>query len=157
MKSEPETYSIDDLVDAKHQEGFWDGVRNYQARNFLRDAMKPGDLAFFYHSSCKVPGIVGIIRITETGCIDHTAFDPKSPYYASESDPAKPRWFGVNIKLVEKWDHIITLEILRQNPLLQNMQLLKKGNRLSVLPVTPEEWLTICGLKFHPTLPTNNS
>lgn len=142
MKSEPNTYSIDDLASAKNQAGFWDGVRNYQARNFLRDAMKPGDLAFFYHSSCAVPGIVGIIEIIETGCVDHTAFDPQSHYFDPAATRDNPRWYGVKFKLVEKFQ-IIPLEILRNNPILHSMQLLKKGNRLSVLPVTEKEWDSI--------------
>lgn len=140
MKSEPETYSIDDLARAKNKTGFWDGVRNYQARNFLRDQMKAGNLAFFYHSSCKIPGIVGIIRITEAGCVDNTAFDPESDYFDPASHHTKPRWYGVKFELVEKLPHIITLESLRHNPLLHDMPLLKRGNRLSVTPVTEQEW-----------------
>jgi predicted RNA-binding protein with PUA-like domain len=145
MKSEPSTYSIDDLARAKNQSGFWDGVRNYQARNFLRDEMKPGDLAFFYHSSCDVPGIVGIIKITETGCVDKTAFDPESPYFDPRSTPDNPRWYGVKFTLVEKFEDMIPLGILRINPILQHMPLLKKGNRLSITPVTQQEWLAIIG------------
>lgn len=140
MKSEPETYSIDDLIRAKDQSGFWDGVRNYQARNFLRDQMKPGDLAFFYHSNCKVPGIVGIIRITETGLVDNTAFDPASDYFDPKSHHTNPRWYGVKFELVEKFPDIISLESLRINPLLQDMILLRRGNRLSITPVTEKEW-----------------
>lgn len=143
MKSEPNTYSIDDLVKAKDRSGFWDGVRNYQARNFLRDTMKPGDLAFFYHSSCPEPGIVGVIKITESGCVDETAFDPRSDYYDPNSLAEKPRWYGVKFVLVEKFADIIPLSILRMNPALNAMQLLQKGNRLSVLPVTATEWQAI--------------
>ncbi len=145
MKSEPSTYSIDDLARAKNQSGFWDGVRNYQARNFLRDGMKPGDLAFFYHSSCDVPGVVGIIKITETGCVDETAFDPESPYFDPRSTPDNPRWYGVKFTLVEQFEDMIPLGMLRINPILQHMQLLKKGNRLSITPVTQQEWFAIIG------------
>ncbi len=143
MKSEPGTYSIDDLVGAKGQVGFWDGVRNYQARNFMRDKMQKDDLAFFYHSSCKVPGIVGIIRITKPGVVDETAFDPKSKYFDADSDPKKPRWYGVEFKLEEKFAHEITLHTLRTIPALKDMQLLQKGNRLSVTPVSDKEWEAI--------------
>lgn len=143
MKSEPGTYSIDDLAHAKAQTGFWDGVRNYQARNFMRDQMQVDDLAFFYHSSCKIPGIVGIMRIIKVNCVDETAFDPQSQYFDPESDPKKPRWYGVKVKLVEKLSDIITLEELRSKPALKEMQLLKRGNRLSVMPVSAHEWQAI--------------
>jgi predicted RNA-binding protein with PUA-like domain len=141
MKSEPCTYSIDVL--AKTKTGFWDGIRNYQVRNLIRDVMQPGDLAFFYHSSCKVPGIVGIMKITSHGKPDETAFDPKSKYFDPGSDPTKPRWFGVDVQLVEKFEKIIPLTDLRDNFALKNMPLLKKGNRLSITPVTEEEWRAI--------------
>lgn len=146
MKSEPSTYSIDDLSQAKAQSGFWDGVRNYQARNFMRSQMQKGDRAFFYHSSCKIPGIVGIIEITQSNCVDETAFDPKSKYFDPDSNPQNPRWYGVKFKLVEKFPQIITLEMLRQNPQLQDMQLLKRGNRLSITPVGAEQWRVIMNL-----------
>ncbi|MFA6036907.1 MAG: EVE domain-containing protein [Legionellales bacterium] len=142
MKSEPTTYSIDDLAKTKKQ-GFWDGIRNYQVRNLLRDVFQPGDLAFFYHSSCKVPGIVGIMEITSRGKPDETAFDPQSHYFDPKSDPKNPRWFGVNVKLVEKFADIITLAELRDNIALENMPLLQRGNRLSITPVTEKEWQAI--------------
>lgn len=146
MKSEPSTYSIDDLARAKGEKGFWDGVRNYQVRNFMRDQMQAGDLAFFYYSSCKVPGIVGIIEVTTTAQPDETAFDPTSKYFDPKSDPKNPRWLGVNIKLVEKFAEIIPLSALRNNPKLAQMPLLQKGNRLSITPVSAQEWQSILAL-----------
>ncbi len=145
MKSEPTTYSIDDLAQARGKKGFWDGVRNYQARNFIR-SMQPGDLAFFYHSSCKVPGIVGIVQVTQSPRPDETAFDPASAYFDPDSKPENPRWFGVDIQLVEKLPEIITLTELRHHPALSELQLLKRGNRLSVMPMTKVEWRVILDL-----------
>lgn len=146
MKSEPSTYSIDDLKKAK--KGFWDGIRNYQARNFIRDQMKSGDLAFFYYSSCKVPGIVGIMQITSKGKPDETAFDPKSHYFDPDSNPATPRWYGVDVTLVEEFETLIPLTALKENFALKNMQLLKRGNRLSIMPVTQGEWQAIMKLRI---------
>jgi predicted RNA-binding protein with PUA-like domain len=143
MKSEPTTYSIEDLEKSPNHIGFWDGVRNYQVRNFMRDLMKPGDLAFFYYSSCKVPGIVGIMEILTEGIPDHTAFNPESRYFDPKSNPDKPQWLGVKVKLIEKFDQIIPLSILRNIPALKDMPLLKKGNRLSITPVTQKEWTAI--------------
>lgn len=140
MKSEPTTYSIEDLEREKSKIGFWDGIRNYQVRNFMRDEMKPGDLAFFYYSSCKVPGVVGIIEITSQAIPDKTALDPTHHYYDAASDPDNPRWLGVHVKLIEKFDDIIPLSDLRNNPALKNMPLMRKGNRLSITPVTQKEW-----------------
>jgi predicted RNA-binding protein with PUA-like domain len=147
MKSEPNTYSIDHLQQAKAQTGFWDGVRNYQARNLIRDKMQVGDLAFFYHSNCKIPGIMGIVEITQSAHPDETAFDPNSKYFDPTSNPKNPRWFGVNVTLVEKFIHIIPLRDLRKNSRLKDMQLLKKGNRLSVSPVSASEWQAILRMK----------
>ena len=146
MKSEPTTYSIDDLSQARGKKGFWDGVRNYQARNFLR-SMQPGDLAFFYHSSCKVPGIVGIVQVTHPARPDETAFDPSSHYFDPDSNPQSPRWFGVDFQLVEKFPAILTLTELRDHPALSELQLLKKGNRLSVMPVSKAQWEVILDLR----------
>jgi predicted RNA-binding protein with PUA-like domain len=140
MKSEPCTYSIDDLAKAKSHIGFWDGIRNYQVRNLIRDTMQIGDLAFFYHSSCKIPGIVGIMKIISTGKPDETAFDPKSKYFDPTSDPKTPRWYGVDVQLGEKFDEIIPLSTLKEMSALKNMPLLKRGNRLSITPVTKTEW-----------------
>lgn len=147
MKSEPNTYSIEDLAKAPGQKGFWDGVRNYQVRGFIRDQMQPGDLAYFYHSSCPVPGIVGIVRITGPAVPDPTAFDPVSQYYDPRSVADAPRWWGVPVQLVEQFTRIITLPLLRQQQKLASMLILKKGNRLSITPVTEQEWLLINQLK----------
>ena len=138
MKSEPSVFSIDDLKYRNTEP--WDGVRNYQARNMLRDAMKKGDLAFFYHSGCDEPGIAGILEITRSGYPDPTAFDPESPHFDPKSDPDNPRWYLVDVKYRRKLKRIITLEELRDHPPLRNMQLLQKGNRLSVTPDSSKEW-----------------
>lgn len=142
MKSEPDTFSIDDLQKAKNQTSPWDGVRNYQARNYIRDEMKIGDLAYFYHSSCKVPAIVGVVEIVKTAYPDKTAFDPASEYYDPQSTKLNPRWYMVDVKLKEKYSPL-SLESLRMNPKLKDFRLLQKGNRLSILPVSLQEWKTI--------------
>ena len=148
MKSEPDVYGINHL----EQEGtdHWDGVRNYQARNMMRDQMKPGDLAFFYHSNTEVPGIVGIMEIVREGYPDHTAFDPESKYYDPKSDPDNPRWFMVDVRFVRKLRRVIPLAELKQYPQLADMPLVKKGNRLSIMPVTPEQWDFILSLEDAP-------
>ena len=140
MKSEPENYSIDDLVAEPNQTDYWDGIRNYQVRNFFRDTMKVGDLAFFYHSNCPVPGIVGTMRIVSEAYTDHTAFDPNEKYYDPKSDPDNPRWLMVDVQLISKFPGIISLAEMRNNPELEQMRVLRRGNRLSVTPVSPEEW-----------------
>lgn len=149
LKSEPQTYSIDDLVQAPQQIGHWEGVRNYQARNFLRD-MRLNDLAFFYHSSCKTPGIVGIVKIVRAGYPDITALDPASQYFDPKSSVQNPRWYQVDVQLVKKLQRIITLGELRQHPPLENMLLLRQGNRLSVMPVSLNEWNVINSLSLQP-------
>jgi predicted RNA-binding protein with PUA-like domain len=148
MKSEPSTFSIDHLAKRKNCTTAWDGVRNYQARNFLRDEMKSGDLAFFYHSSCDVPGIAGIVKIVREGYPDRTAFDPKDDHYDPESDPKNPRWYAVDVQLQTRFDEVITLESLRTHSkgALKEMLLLKRGNRLSITPVTKQEWTFINSL-----------
>jgi predicted RNA-binding protein with PUA-like domain len=145
MKSEPSTFGIDHLTRAKNRTTAWDGVRNYQARNFLRDQMKKGDLAFFYHSSCEVPGIAGIVKIVREGYPDRTAFDKKDDHYDPDSDPQNPRWYVIDVQLETKFDDIITLEVLREHSKgpLKDMLLLKRGNRLSITPVTKQEWTFI--------------
>lgn len=143
MKSEPSTFSIDDLVACSQQTEPWTGVRNYQVRNFLRDEIKRNDLAFFYHSSCEVPGIVGIVKVISDGYPDASAFDPNSHYYDSTSCADEPRWYCVDVQLVKKFQHIISLAELRKNPKLKNMLLLQKGNRLSITPVTQAQWEAI--------------
>jgi predicted RNA-binding protein with PUA-like domain len=144
MKSEPDTFSIDDLARARNQTTGWDGVRNFQARNFLKE-MRKGDLAFFYHSSCEVPGIAGIVTIVGEAYPDRTAFDPKSEYYDPKSTPDNPRWFAVDVKLVDKFAEVISLATLREHEegKLKGMTLLRKGNRLSVTPVTKAQWTFI--------------
>jgi predicted RNA-binding protein with PUA-like domain len=142
FKSEPDAFSIDDLGKAPKQTSAWDGVRNYQARNMLRDSIKKGDLAFFYYSSCDVPGIAGIVSIAREGYPDSSAFDAKSDHYDADSKKDAPRWFVVDVKLVRKFKRIITLDELRgqAEKKLKDFVLLRRGNRLSVMPVTKKDW-----------------
>jgi predicted RNA-binding protein with PUA-like domain len=142
LKSEPDSFSIDALGKALRETTAWDGVRNYQARNMLRDSIKKGDHAFFYHSSCEVPGIAGIVAVVKEGYPDKTAFDPGHHHYDADSDAHEPRWFVVDVKLVRKFDRIITLDELRRHAgkALKDFVLLRRGNRLSVMPVTNKEW-----------------
>ncbi|HET9045944.1 MAG TPA: EVE domain-containing protein [Casimicrobiaceae bacterium] len=139
MKSEPDEFSIDDLIRAKNQSTPWFGVRNYQARNYMRDDMAIGDRAFFYHSSCPEPGIAGIVEVSRKAYPDTTQFDPKSPYYDAKSTRAAPRWMHVDVKLVKK-TRLVRLDELHATPGLEDMVTLRKGNRLSITPVTPDEW-----------------
>lgn len=143
MKSEPSTYGIDTLLSKPNQTDFWDGVRNYQARNFLRDQIKKGDLAFFYHSNCDTPGIVGVMEVVESSTPDKTAFDPDSKYYDPKSTAAHPRWFRVKVKGIRKMTETIPLSQLKSHPGLKNMALCRPGNRLSVMPVSQDEWKVI--------------
>jgi predicted RNA-binding protein with PUA-like domain len=148
MKSEPGAFSIDDLAHSPRQITFWEGVRNYQVRNMLRDEMQVDNQAFFYHSNCAVPGIVGIVKIVKAASPDLSAFDPTSHYYDAKNNSHLPRWYGVKIKLVRKFPQLISLAELRQQPALSDMLLLRKGNRLSITPVTSEEWHCIlAGIK----------
>jgi predicted RNA-binding protein with PUA-like domain len=149
MKSEPEVFGIDDLARAPRRTTGWDGVRNYQARNYMRDGMARGDQAFFYHSNCPEPGIAGIVAITRTGYPDHTAFDPKDPHYDSGSNPAQPRWYMVDVTLVRELEHPILLADLRKyaEKQLKGLALLRRGNRLSILPVSEREWRFILSLE----------
>ena len=133
MKSEPESYSIDDLK--RDKKTHWDGVRNYQVRNFMRDQMKVGDLVLFYHSSAEPPGVAGLAQISKTGYPDPTAWDPKDHHYDPKSDPKNPAWLMVDVKFVEKFPHFVSLPELRANPKLKNLLVLKRGMRLSVQPV----------------------
>lgn len=142
LKSEPSTFGIDHLARAPRKTTSWDGVRNYQARNNLR-AMKKGDEAFFYHSSTEPAGIAGIVEIVREAYPDATAFDPKDDHYDPQSDRDAPRWFVVDVRLVRKFGRVITLDELRSQRALAQMQLLKRGNRLSVLPVSEREWRAI--------------
>ncbi len=145
MKSEPAEFSIDDLVRAAKNTTPWFGVRNYQARNFMRDQMQLGDLAFFYHSSCEVPGIAGIVEIAKLAYPDATQFDRKSSYFDPKATRDNPRWFNVEIRLVKK-TQLVPLSKLRDYPRLAGMQLLQRGNRLSITPVDPAEWKFIMGI-----------
>ncbi len=140
MKSEPDTFSIDDLLHSKNQTAPWDGVRNYQARNYIRDEMKIGDLAYFYHSSCKVPGIVGLMEIVKAPYPDTTAWDRSSPYFDPKSTQQNPRWYMVDVKFKAKYNQPLSLEELKNNPKLSGFKLLDRGNRLSILPITKEQW-----------------
>ena len=139
MKSEPDEFSIDDLVRAPKQTTAWLGVRNYQARNFMRDDMRVGDRAFFYHSSCPEPGIAGIVEISRLAYPDATQFDPKSDYYDPKSTRDAPRWMNVDVKLVRKTP-LVSVQALRETKGLQDMVTLRRGNRLSITPVTAAEW-----------------
>ena len=145
MKSEPETYSIDDLKE--FQRDHWDGIRNYQVRNFFRDQMKIGDKAFFYHSNCKEPGIVGLMEIASEAYPDHTAFDSKEKYFDAKSDPENPRWLMLDVNYIRHTKRNITLSELRDHSSIKEMRLLQKGNRLSVIPMTEKEWDYILGLE----------
>jgi predicted RNA-binding protein with PUA-like domain len=147
MKSEPDVFSIDDLKRMPNRTDKWEGVRNYQARNMMRDDMQPGDLAFFYHSNCKEPGIVGIMKIVRGGYPDHTAFDPDAKYYDPKSDPDNPRWYMVDVRYVRKLKRNITLSELRTHTGLSELPLLRRGNRLSVMPVDARQWDYILGLE----------
>ena len=139
MKSEPDEASIDDALSAKRSCVAWTGVRNYQARNFMRDEMRIGDGVLFYHSSCAEPGIAGLAEVA-SGCYpDPTQFDAKSPYFDPKSDPANPRWLLVDVKATKK-TRLIGLPELRAQPELAEMILLRRGNRLSITPVTAAEW-----------------
>lgn len=140
MKSEPDVFSFNDLKSRKQKGEPWNGVRNYQARNFMRDEMKPGDLVLFYHSSCPIPGIAGIARVNSDAYPDSTQFDPKSEYYDPKATEEKPRWFLVDVAFEKDLDKFISLEELKDQPKLQEMRLLQRGNRLSILPVTREEF-----------------
>ncbi len=142
MKSEPDEFSIDDLVRATRQSTPWFGVRNYQARNYMRDDMRLGDRALFYHSSCPEPGVAGVVEVSRLAYPDTTQFDPKSPYYDAKSTRAAPRWLHVDVKLVRK-TRLVPLAELHATPGLEDMVTLRRGNRLSITPVTADEWRVI--------------
>ena len=145
MKSEPTTFSIDDLIRSPNHVTYWDGVRNYQARNFMR-SMAVGDHVLFYHSNTDPPAVVGIAEVVKTAYPDSTQFDKKDKHYDPASKPSEPRWDMVDIKYVRKFARALTLEELRNENKLKGMVLLKKGSRLSVQPVTPLEWRHIMKL-----------
>ena len=150
MKSEPDVFGIQDLYQRPNQTEPWDGVRNYQARNMMRDAMKLGDQVFFYHSNCDEPGIVGIMEIAKEGYPDLTAFDPDDHHFDPKSDPANPRWIMVDVKFVRQFSRTIGLKELKARPELVSMAVVRPGNRLSVMPVSAEEWAFILGLETAP-------
>ena len=139
MKSEPDECSIDDALAAPGATVPWTGVRNYQARNFMRDAMRVGDGVLFYHSGCAQPGIAGLAEVASTAYPDATQFDPASPYHDPASTPDKPRWLHVDVRALRK-TRLLALAELRGHPELAQMQVLRKGNRLSITPVTEDEW-----------------
>lgn len=147
MKSEPSVFSIDDLKQRPGRTEPWDGVRNYQARNMLRDQMRVGDQAFFYHSSCEVPGIVGVMEIVKPGYPDASAFDRNNPHYDPNSDARTPTWYSVDVRYVKTFKRILSLTELKQQPALADMALLRRGNRLSVMPVSAAQWRFIRALE----------
>jgi predicted RNA-binding protein with PUA-like domain len=142
MKSEPDEVSIDDLAAAPGRTLPWTGVRNFQARNFIRDAMRIGDPVLFYHSSCAVPGIAGLARIAGTPRPDATQFDPASPYFDPRATPERPRWLEIDVTL-ERKTRLLTLAEMRTAPELAGMQVLARGNRLSITPVSPTHWAAV--------------
>jgi predicted RNA-binding protein with PUA-like domain len=148
MKSEPGVFGIDDLAKSPRKTTHWDGVRNFQARNFMRDDMRRGDRAFFYHSSCDEPGVVGIVEIVKEGYPDQTAFDKDDDHFDPDSDPAKPRWYMVDVRLERKFRRAITLTTLREHEqrALKGLALLKRGQRLSITPVSAAHWKFIVDL-----------
>ena len=140
MKTEPTTYSIEDLENESNQTTCWEGVRNYQARNLLRDDIQEGDRVLFYHSACKEPAVVGTAVVSRPGYPDSHAFDKRSKYYDAKSDPENPRWYMVDVTFKQKFKRTISLEELKAIPFLQEMKLLQKGNRLSVMPIDKTHW-----------------
>ena len=147
MKSEPGAFSIEDLASSPKQITHWDGVRNYQARNMMRDQMQPGDKVLFYHSNCNPPGIVGTMQVVKSGYPDFTAWDPDDMHYDPKSSSDNPRWFMVDVQLDRKLKRMITLDELKQNPLLSQFALIKRGNRLSVIPVNEGQWQAILAME----------
>lgn len=145
MKSEPSDVSIDDLASMPGQTVAWYGVRNYQARNFMRDQMRVGDKVFFYHSSCAQPGIAGIAEVSKRAYPDATQFDRESKYFDPKATSGNPRWFNVDVRLIHK-TRLISIKELRSHPELDTMRILQKGNRLSITPVDPAEWKFIEGI-----------
>jgi predicted RNA-binding protein with PUA-like domain len=145
MKSEPDVFSIDHLK-TKKKSG-WDGVRNYQARNYMRDDMGAGDMVLFYHSSCEVPGVAGLARVSKTSHPDPSQFDSKSEYYDPKATKDNPRWFMVEVEFVEKFDRVITLSEIKSKKELASMPLVQKGSRLSINPVTDKEYKTILEMR----------
>ena len=148
MKSEPDVYGIQHLKKCPNKTDSWDGVRNYQARNFMRDDMQVGDRVFYYHSNCKPPGIVGICEVASAPYPDHTAFDPQSKYFDAKSDPDDPRWVMVDVRFVRRTKRLISLDEIKQHAeRLDGFPLIRRGNRLSIMPVSREHWDFILSLE----------
>lgn len=148
VKSEPTVFSVDDLAECPDQTRWWKHVRNYQARNFMRDDMQRGDRVFFYHSNTDMPAIVGLAEIVSAAYPDADAFDPKSRYFDPKSDPENPRWFLVDIRLISKLDQPIPLRTIKEHmEELGDLPLIRRGNRLSVMPVAPQQWDYIMALQ----------
>ena len=145
FKSEPACFSIDDLANRPGMTEHWDGVRNYQARNYLRDIVKPGDQVLFYHSNIPEPAVVGIAEVVRGGYPDYTAFDPGSEHFDPKSSPGAPTWYMVDVRFTAAMPRPVTLEQIKRNPLLAAMPLVRRS-RLSIQPVTPEEWQTILAM-----------
>ncbi len=146
MKSEPSTFGIDDLAARPNQTEPWDGVRNYQARNMMRDQMRIGDQVLFYHSNCAQPGVVGIAEVVRESYPDDTAFDPKNTHFDPKSMPEKPRWFMVDVRFVRKFSHTVTLATMKASPGLEDLAILRRGNRLSIVPVSEGQWSIIMAM-----------
>ncbi len=140
VKSEPDVFSIEDLKKSKNQTTFWDGVRNYQARNFLRDSIKKNDLVLFYHSNADPLAIMGICEVVKEGYPDHTQFDPDDIHFDPKAEPNNPTWFMVDLKFKKEFKNPVTLDDIKSNPELKNMKLIQRGNRLSVMPVEKNEF-----------------
>jgi predicted RNA-binding protein with PUA-like domain len=147
IKSEPEEFSFDDLRAGPRQSEPWDGVRNYQARNMMRDQMQVGDGVFFYHSNCAEPGIVGLAKVASKSYPDATAFDPEDKHFDPKSDPENPRWFLIDVQYVRKFKRTVSLTELKSYPELAEFQLVKRGNRLSVMPVPDDAWAFVLDLE----------
>jgi predicted RNA-binding protein with PUA-like domain len=149
MKSEPDVFGIDHLRAMPKKTEHWDGVRNYQARNMMRDDMKKGDLVFFYHSNCPEPGIVGIMKVVREAYPDHTAFDPENRYHDPKSDPGSPRWYMVDVRYQRKLKRVVTLSELKEHPEMQDCPLVRRGNRLSIMPITQRQWDVVLELENY--------
>jgi predicted RNA-binding protein with PUA-like domain len=143
VKSEPEEFSFNDLKESKNKTTYWDGVRNYQARNFLRDEMKKGDLVLFYHSNADPLAVMGVCEVVKEGYPDHTQFDPDNDHYDPIADPGNPTWMMVDVKFKQEFKNPVKLDAIKSNAKLKNMKLIARGNRLSVMPVTKEEFAEI--------------
>jgi predicted RNA-binding protein with PUA-like domain len=146
FKSEPDVFSIDDLASAPKKTTHWDGVRNFQARNFLRDSIKSGDQVFFYHSNSDPSAIAGVAEVVREGYPDFTAFDPEDSHYDPKSKKSDPTWYMVDVRFKEKFERPLGLSELKTVPALKNMVLLQKGSRLSIQPVTESEWKSVVAL-----------